>query len=132
MVDVLLLCQFTGVHTIWGQCDDDDDDDDASGRVQDVYSLAKRVMFHFRVNSSLFAGSCWVCITIPGCRKDLEIICDDWGVNYQREKSAHCPKKRQGLLKKNRGHYITNPNNALLWGNPPNLPYICTVWSPTK
>ena len=25
------------------------------------------------------------------------------------------------------GHYITNPNNALLMGNPSNLPYICIV-----
>ena len=23
------------------------------------------------------------------------------------------------------GHYITNPNNALLMGNPSNLPYLC-------
>ena len=28
----------------------------------------------------------------------------------------------------NRGHYITNPNKGLLWGNPSNKPYICIVW----
>ena len=31
-----------------------------------------------------------------------------------------------------RGHYITNPNNAPLRGNSPNLPYICIVWFPAK
>ena len=31
-----------------------------------------------------------------------------------------------------RGHYITNPNNALSRENPAILPYICIVWSPLK
>ena len=29
-----------------------------------------------------------------------------------------------------RDHYVTNPNNGLLKGNPSNLPYIYIVWSP--
>jgi len=29
-----------------------------------------------------------------------------------------------------RGHYITNPSNALLRGNPSNSPYMCSVWYP--
>ena len=29
-----------------------------------------------------------------------------------------------------RGHYISDPSNALLRGNPSNLPYICSVWYP--
>ena len=29
-----------------------------------------------------------------------------------------------------RGHYIPNPNNALLWRNPSNWPCVCIIWSP--
>ena len=29
-----------------------------------------------------------------------------------------------------RGHYITNPNDALFRGNPSTLPYMCIVWFP--
>ena len=32
----------------------------------------------------------------------------------------------------NRGHYITNPNNAFLKANPLKLAYICSLWSSPK
>ena len=38
-------------------------------------------------------------------------------------------EKRKSVMK-DRGHYITNPNKALLSGNTSNLPCIRIVWSP--
>ena len=47
-------------------------------------------------------------------------------------KSEFTSTTMQVFLKhnQNNGHYITNPNNTLLKGNPLNWTYLCSVWSP--
>lgn len=50
-----------------------------------------------------------------------------------RLSSAGCQKQQRFKCKVFKGHYTTNPKNALLFsGNPFKLPWICLVWYPPK